>query len=106
MGHKKPNIHQKYAPIGLLSDRHGLRWLVPICTCFMALGLLMASRIDSLWMLYISYGLVFAIGITGVGDLPPLPVISRWYIRKRGTAIGIAMAGMGLHSSPSGGFAQ
>ena len=56
----------------------------------------MASRIDSLWMLYISYGLVFAIGITGVGDLPHLPVISRWFIRKRGTAIGIAMAGMGL----------
>jgi MFS family permease len=82
--------------IGMLSDRLGLRRLVPICTCLMALGLLMASRIDSLWMLYISYGLVFAIGITGVGDLPHLPVISRWFIRKRGTAIGIAMAGMGL----------
>jgi MFS family permease len=56
----------------------------------------MASRIDRLWMLYVSYGLVFAIGITGVGDLPHLPVISRWFIRKRGTAIGLAMAGMGL----------
>jgi hypothetical protein len=52
-----------------------------------------ASRIDSLWMLYISYGLVFAIGITDVGELLHLPVISRWFIRKRGTAIGIAMAG-------------
>jgi MFS family permease len=82
--------------IGMLSDRLGLRRLVPICACLMALGLVMASGIDSLWMLYISYGLVFAIGITGVGDLSHLPVISRWFIRKRGTAIGIAMAGMGL----------
>ncbi len=82
--------------IGMLSDRLGLRRLVPIGACLMALGLIMASRIDSLWMLYISYGLVFAIGITGVGDLSHLPVISRWFIRKRGTAIGIAMAGMGL----------
>lgn len=82
--------------IGMLSDRLGLRRLVPICTCLMGLSLLMASRIDSIWMLYISYGLVFAIGITSVGDLPHLPVISRWFIRKRGTAIGIAMAGMGL----------
>jgi MFS family permease len=82
--------------IGMLSDRLGLRRLVPICACLMALGLIMASRIDSLWMLYISYGLVFAIGITGVGDLSHLPVISRWFIKKRGTAIGIAMAGMGL----------
>jgi MFS family permease len=82
--------------IGMLSDRLGLRRLVPICACIMAVGLLMASRIDSLWMLYLSYGLVFAIGITGVGDLAHLPVISRWFIKKRGTAIGIAMAGMGL----------
>ncbi|HSF29031.1 MAG TPA: MFS transporter [Candidatus Tectomicrobia bacterium] len=82
--------------VGMLSDRLGLRRLVPICACLMALGLIMASRIDSLWTLYISYGLVFAIGITGVGDLSHLPVISRWFIRKRGTAIGIAMAGMGL----------
>jgi sugar phosphate permease len=82
--------------IGMLSDRLGLRRLVPICACLMALGLVLASRIDSLWMLYVSYGLVFAIGITGVGDLSHLPVISRWFIKKRGTAIGIAMAGMGL----------
>ena len=82
--------------VGMLSDRLGLRRLVPICACLMALGLIMASRIDSLWMLYISYGLVFAVGLTGVGDLTHLPVISRWFIRKRGTAIGIAMAGMGL----------
>jgi MFS family permease len=82
--------------IGMLSDTLGLRRLVPICACLMALGLAMASRTDSLWMLYVSYGLVFAIGITGVGDLSHLPVISRWFIKKRGTAIGIAMAGMGL----------
>jgi len=82
--------------IGMLSDRLGLRWLVPVCACLMAVGLLMASRVDSLWMLYLSYGLIFAIGITGVGDLSHLPVLSRWFIRRRGTAIGIAMAGMGL----------
>lgn len=82
--------------VGMLSDRLGLRRLVPICACLMALGLILSSRIDSLWMLYISYGLVFAVGLTGVGDLSHLPVISHWFIRKRGTAIGIAMAGMGL----------
>jgi MFS family permease len=82
--------------VGMLSDWLGLRRVVPIGACLMALGLVIASRIDRLWMLYISYGLVLAIGISGVGDLSHLPVISRWFIRKRGTAIGIAMAGMGL----------
>jgi hypothetical protein len=32
-------------------------------------------------MLYISYGLIFAIGITGVGTSAPA-VISRWFIRN------------------------
>jgi predicted MFS family arabinose efflux permease len=47
-------------------------------------------------MFYVSYGLIFTVGVTGVGDLSHLPVISHWFIKKRGMAIGIAMAGMGL----------
>jgi MFS family permease len=47
-------------------------------------------------MLYVAYGLVFAVGYCGVGELSHIPVISRWFINNRGTAIGIAMAGMGL----------
>jgi sugar phosphate permease len=61
-----------------------------------ALGLILASYANSLWMLYVAYGLVFAIGYCGVGELSHVPVISRWFVRKRGMAIGLAMAGMGL----------
>jgi sugar phosphate permease len=49
-------------PIGMLSDRIGLRRIVPIGACLMALGLIMAGRIDSLWMFYVSYGLIFTVG--------------------------------------------
>ena len=82
--------------VGKLSDRFGLRRLVPISACLVALGLMLASQAQSLWMLYFAYGTVFAIGYCGVGELSHIPVISRWFVRKRGMAIGIAMAGMGL----------
>lgn len=82
--------------VGMLSDRFGLRRLVPISACLAALGLILASQAQTLRMLYVAYGLVFAVGYCGLGELSHVPLISRWFIRQRGTAIGIAMAGMGL----------
>lgn len=82
--------------VGMLSDRFGLRRLVPLSACLVALGLILTSYANSLWMLYVSYGLVFAVGYCGVGELSHVPVISRWFVRQRGMAIGLAMAGMGL----------
>jgi sugar phosphate permease len=82
--------------VGMLSDRFGLRRLVPISACLVAFGLVLASRAQALWVLYAAYGLVFAVGYCGVGELSHVPVISRWFVKKRGMAIGIAMAGMGL----------
>jgi MFS family permease len=82
--------------VGMLSDRFGLRRVVPVSACVVALGLVLASRTQSLWMLYIAYGIVFAVGYCGLGDLSHVPVISRWFVKKRGMAIGLAMAGMGL----------
>jgi len=82
--------------VGMLSDRYGLRRVVPVSAGIAALGLVLASQAHSLWMLYIAYGVFFAIGYCGLGDLSHVPVISHWFVKKRGTAIGIAMAGMGL----------
>ena len=82
--------------VGMLSDRFGLRRLVPVSACLVALGLVLASQAQTLWMFYVAYGVIFAIGYCGLGELSHVPLISRWFVRKRGTAIGIAMAGMGL----------
>jgi sugar phosphate permease len=82
--------------VGMLSDRLGVRRLVPLSACLAALGLVLASYVHNLWMLYVAYGLVFAVGYCGVGELSHVPLISRWFVRQRGMAIGLAMAGMGL----------
>ena len=82
--------------IGMLSDRFGLRRLVPLSACLVALGLVLASQAQTLWMFYVAYSVIFAIGSCGLGELSHVLLISRWFVRKRGPAIGIAMAGMGL----------
>jgi sugar phosphate permease len=82
--------------VGMLSDRVSVRHLVPLSACLIALGLVLASRAQSLSMLYLAYGLIFAVGYCGVGELAHIPVISRWFVTQRGTAIGVAMAGMGV----------
>lgn len=82
--------------VGMLSDRFGLRRLVPMSACLVAIGLVLASQAQTLWTLYVAYGLVFAVGYCGLGELSHVPVISRWFIKQRGTALGIAMASMGL----------
>src|SRR5262249_37296721 len=82
--------------VGMLSDRFGLRRLVPMSAGVVVLGLVLASQAQTLWMLYVAYGCIFAMGYCGLGELSHVPLISRWFVRKRGTAIGIAMAGMGL----------
>jgi hypothetical protein len=80
----------------MLSDRFGLRRLVPASACLVALGLVLASQAQTLWMFYVACGVIFAMGYCGLGELSHVPLSSRWFVRKRGTAIGIAMAGMDL----------
>lgn len=82
--------------VGILSDRFGLRRIVPLSAVIATLGLLLASRAESLWQFYVAYGVIFAVGYCGLGELSHVPVLSRWFVKQRGTAIGIAMAGMGL----------
>ena len=82
--------------VGMLSDRISVRRLVPLGAGLIALGLILASRAQSLVMLYVAYGCIFALGYCSVGELTHVPLIARWFVTRRGTAIGVAMAGMGV----------
>ena len=80
--------------VGRLVDRYGPRRIVPIGALAMGLGFLLASTTAGLPVFYVSYVIIGA-GSAGMGIVPCSAVISNWFRRKRGAAVGIMAAGMG-----------
>ncbi len=77
-------------------DRFGPRILMPVGGGLIGIGLLLSSLSHSIWQLYFSYGLLAGVGQAGLGFVSQSALISHWFVRRRGTAVGIATMGMGL----------
>ena len=77
--------------MGWLADRIGLRATVAIGAVMIALGLGLSS-LGWLWALFVGHALMGILGNGGV--YPPLLVyVSRWFDRRRGTAIALISSG-------------
>lgn len=81
--------------LGGLSDKYGPRTVVLIGGLIMGLSLIITSRVENLWQFYICYGILSGIG-RGIGYVPLQSTISRWFVAKRGLAIGIVASGSGF----------
>jgi len=82
--------------VGYAFDRLGPRILIPMAGLLMGLGFTFSGVSDSLWELYVYYGIIAAIGQGGLGFVTQNAMISHWFVRRRGTAIGLATMGQGL----------
>lgn len=78
--------------MGWLADRIGIRATVTIGACMIAGGLVLSS-LGPIWALYVGHGLM--IGLFGNGAVyPPLLVyVTRWFDRRRGTAVALISSG-------------
>jgi MFS family permease len=81
---------------GFLIDRVSPRVLFPLGATLLALGLLAASRITTIWHLYLCFGVVIAMGINSIGFGPHVALIPRWFVQKMGLASGLALSGIGI----------
>jgi MFS family permease len=79
-------------PMGWLAERIGIRNTVMIGAVAMASGLALSS-LGSVWALYVGHGLL--IGLLGNGAIyaPLIVYVSRWFDRRRGTAIALIASG-------------
>ena len=94
-----------YFVAGSLNDRCGPRLALMISAVIMGLGYALMSIINAPWQLYIFYGVVVGTGV-GFSYLPIASVVSRWFVRKRGTALGLTVAGAGIGTLVMAPFAQ
>ncbi|MGV7214253.1 MFS transporter [Bradyrhizobium sp. UFLA05-112] len=84
--------------IGRLMDRAGPRAVMEVGVALMAGGLLLAPLTSQPWHLYVTIGVMVGAGSVCLGYSGQSLFLPNWFIRKRGFAIGIAFAGVGIGS--------
>lgn len=80
---------------GPLADRFGPSRVIVAGIVLIALGLFPASRAQTLWQVYLTYGLGVGLGV-GFAYVPAIGVVQRWFLRRRGLASGVAVSGIGV----------
>jgi OFA family oxalate/formate antiporter-like MFS transporter len=69
-----------------------------VSTGFFASGLAIAGfavQLESLWLLYLGYGVLGGIGL-GIGYITPVSTLVKWFPDRRGMATGLAIMGFGF----------
>jgi MFS family permease len=77
-------------------DRFGPRIVLPVGALIMALGLAITGLAHSAIEYYAGIGALMGIGFAALTMTSQATFLSNWFIRKRGMAIGVAAAGIGL----------
>lgn len=82
--------------VGYLIDRHGPRVLIPISAAIIGLGLIGLSRANSPWQVIALFGLVGLTGLAAPQNIMTSVPVAKWFLRKRGLALAIAISGLGI----------
>ena len=82
------------APGGMLADRFGARRVALAGVACLAAGLWLASRANSIEMLYASYSIGVGLGV-GLVYVPSVGAVQPWFGANRAFASGLAVAGIG-----------
>jgi MFS family permease len=81
--------------VGGLTDRFGSRIVMTLCGFLLAIGYSLMSRVNAAWQLYLFYGVVIGIGMSG-SYIPLTSTVARWFIERRGIMTGIVLCGSGI----------
>ena len=84
--------------LGRMMDRVGPRAVMELGVGLMAAGLLGAPLVTEPWHLYLTLGVLVGGGSVCLGYSGQSLFLPNWFVRRRGLAIGIAFAGVGVGS--------
>ena len=76
---------------GRLSDHFGSKWVIITGGLFFVAGTFLMSQVQSLWQLYVYFGVVLAIGRSATG-VPMVALVTKWFVRRQGLALAIAQS--------------
>lgn len=78
-----------------LMARYGIRKVLLCALTAVCLGAFGASRVNHLWQLYLTWGVVVGGGAGFIASTLSSTVATRWFVARRGLVSGIMTAGMG-----------
>ena len=79
---------------GKMNDRIGPKFIIVASGISLGIGYLLMSRLQTLWQLYLIYGVLVGIGFS-THDVITLSTVARWFIKRRGMMSGIVKVGTG-----------
>ncbi len=80
---------------GWAIDRYGPRMVVIGMGVITGISLILTGRVESLWQLYLTYSILLAMGTGGTYAIV-MSTGSRWFLKRRATALAIIGSGAGL----------
>src|SRR5438034_5006558 len=92
--------------VGALVDRLGPRRLVLLGGTLLTLGLFGCAYASALWQVIALYGVVMTIGANCLGLVVFVPLLSRWYVHRRGMAISVVQSANGFSRAVSAPIVQ
>ena len=84
--------------LGWLMDRHGPRAVMGLGVAMMSSGLMLAASISAPWHLYATLGVLVGGGSVCLGYTGQSLFLPNWFVRRRGLAVSLAFAGVGVGS--------
>ena len=91
--------------MGFFCDKYGPRRTVAIGGISLGLGLLLTSRANAIWQLYILYSTMGGLGAASF-YAPLLSTLSKWFVKKRGLVFGVFTSGIGVGAVIFSPFAE
>jgi len=82
--------------VGSLIDRYSVRLLMTTGCLITVVGLYALAQTQSILMFSILFGVTMTLSMNTMSSLPGSAVVSRWFTRNRGKALGIAAMGTSL----------
>jgi OFA family oxalate/formate antiporter-like MFS transporter len=82
-------------PMGYWADRYGPRRVLLPCFALLGVSTMAIAKVTAIWQLYLITGVGIGISMSGP-FVCVLATVAKWHDTKRGLALGIASAGVGL----------
>jgi MFS family permease len=79
---------------GWMVDHWGPRRIILASCAVLAAGAVLSSRVSELWEIYVTAGVLMAVGAGGLGMSTASSVATRWFEARRGLVLGILGGGM------------